>query len=93
MREQIQIAAKLYRCQEAAQQLYGDEYKAKVKTYIDYIKAFSAKHNLETLPAVISICKDQIIRSNGVTLMLFMAAAVEIIEPSKPKHGKHQSQT
>lgn len=83
MREQIQIAAKLYQCQESAQKLFGEEYPLKIRWYIDTLNAFSLKHGLETLNAVICICKENSIRNNGVALMMFIAAAVEIIEPSK----------
>lgn len=83
MREQIQITAKLYQCQETAKNLFKEEYNERIQWYINLINDFATKHKLETLPAVISICQRETIRSNGVAMMMIMAAAVEIIEPSK----------
>ena len=83
MREQIQIAAKLYECHDCAKKLFGAEYKAKIQWYIDTLNNYSAHYKVETLKAVIAICQTDIVKGNGMALMLFMAAAVEIIEPSK----------
>lgn len=83
MREQIRIAAKLYECQETAKKLYGDEYKDKMKWYIDTLNKYAKLNKTDTLKAVISICKKSPIKENGMAVMLFMAAAVEVIESSK----------
>lgn len=83
MREQIQITAKLYQCQETAQKFYKEEYQDKIKWYKETLNKYAKLNKTDTLKAVISICQKSPIKENGMSIMMFMAAAVEIIEPSK----------
>ena len=78
---QIQMAAKLYECRDTAKGFYRDEYEAKLKPYRNIIEAHQKKFNLEVLPSVLELCSFESVRDNGMATMLFMAAAVEIIEP------------
>jgi len=79
MREQIQIAAKMYNCQETAMKFFKEEYPVKVKGYVDILKTVMAKENLEELKAVLFVSKLDSVKHNGMAIMMFMAAAVEII--------------
>ncbi len=89
MREQIQIAAKMYQCQESAMKLFRDEYETKVKWYVDTLKAVMQKENLSELKAILFVSKLDSVKDNGVAIMMFMAAAVEIIEGKPKKGGQH----
>lgn len=81
--QQIKMAAKLYECRDAAKALHGAEYKAELRWYIARIYEYQKKQKLETLPAVLALCSLPSVKENPSTTMMFMAAAVEIIEPSK----------
>lgn len=81
--QQVKMAAKLYQCRDAAKKLYGKEYKAELKWYISRIYEYQKQQKVETLPAVLAICGLPLVKENASTTMMFMAAAVEIIEPSK----------
>lgn len=81
--QQIKVAAKLYECRDTAKKLYGTEYKFKIKWYIDALNSYAKYKGLDTIPAAIDYCSDPQASVNGMAVMLFMAAAVEIIEPSK----------
>lgn len=81
--QQIKMAAKLYKCRDASKTLYGTEYQHKIKWYIDTLNGYAKHKSLDTLPAVIDYCSLPDVKENETAVMLFMAAAVEIIEPSK----------
>lgn len=89
IRENIQIASKMYDCQETAMRLFKEEYTEKVKWYVDTLKAVMAKENLGELKAVLFVSKFDSIKDNGMAIMMFMAAAVEIIEGKPKKGGQH----
>ena len=80
---EIKLAAKLYRCRDTAKQFYKDEYNEKLRTYKNVINAHMKKFNIDVLPSVLEICSFESVRDNGMAQMLFMAAAVELIEPSQ----------
>ncbi len=80
LREQIRLAARLYKCQDAAKSIYGVNYTDKVSTYKKIIEAWNEKHGTDTLKSVITICQSEAVSGDTMSVMLFMAAAVEIIE-------------
>ena len=82
MEQKIKIAAKLYQCRDTAKKFWGSEYEAKLKTYKNIIEAHQKKFNLEVLPSVLEICSFESVRDNGMATIVFMAAAVEMIEPA-----------
>ena len=82
MEQQVKLAAKLYQCRDTAKRFFRDEYEAKLKPYRNIIEAHQKKFNLEVLPSVLELCSFESVRDNGMATMLFMAAAVEMIEPS-----------
>lgn len=79
---QIGIAAKLYKCRDRAKALYGDEYPVRIQPFIQGIEQVKEKNGVDTLDAAIAIT--QALDDDGIAIALFMAAAVEIIEPSIP---------
>ena len=89
MREQIKIAAKMYDCQETAMKFFKEEYPAKVKWYVDTLKAVMSKENIGELEAVLFVSKLDSVKDNAMAVMMFMAASVEIIEGKPKKGGQH----
>ncbi len=84
MEKQIKATANLCKCRDTAKRLFRDEYEARLKPYKNIIEAHQKKFNLDVLPSVLELCSFKTVRDNEMATMLFMAAAVEIIEPSKP---------
>lgn len=83
MEQQIKLANKLYECRDSAKLLYREQYHEKVQWYKDVINNAQKKWNKDILQSAIGLCKLPQIQENGIAVMMFMAAAVEIIEPSK----------
>lgn len=67
-------------CQKSAKNLYGPAYQDKIQWYKQVITGHSKKHEKDILESVIEISSMEGVKDNGVAIMLFMAAAVEIIE-------------
>jgi len=82
MEKQIKIAAKLYECRDTAKRFFREDYSEKLRTYKNVIEGHQKKFNLDVLPSVYEICSLESVRDDGMMTMLFMAAAVELIEPS-----------
>lgn len=82
MEQQIKLAAKLYQCRDTAKLFFRDKYEVKLKPYRNIIDAHQKKFNLEVLPSVLELCSLESVRDNEMATMLFMAAAVEMIERS-----------
>jgi len=82
MEQQVKLAAKLYQFIDTANRFFRDEYEAKLKPYKNIIEAHQKKFNLDVLPSVLELCSFESVRDNGMATMLFMAAAVEMVEPS-----------
>lgn len=82
METQIKIAAKLYECRDTAKRFFREEYAEKLKPYINLIKAVMERNELDVLPAVLKITSETV-NDNGFGTMMFMAGAVELMEPSE----------
>ena len=89
IRETVQIAAKMYECQESAMKLFREEYPDKISWYVTTLRGVMAKEKLGELKAVLFVSKMDSVKDNGMAIMLFMAAAVEIIEGKPKKGGQH----
>lgn len=92
MEQQIKLAAKLYRCRDTAKRFYGAEFKDKILPYQQVISKLAKEKGIDELLAIMKICEDDVIKNNGWTLILLMAAAVELIEPfenSKTNRNKY----
>ena len=77
----IKIAAKLYR--DIAKGLFKDEYHDRIEPYKQLIAAVMKENNIGEFQAVILISQSKTYLENPMSQMLFMSAAVELIEPSK----------
>jgi hypothetical protein len=78
----IQIASKLYECRDTAKRFYGAEYKERIDEYKLILRKVMEEKDLEVIQSLIKISKTSTYQNSGITQMLFMAAVVEIIEPS-----------
>jgi hypothetical protein len=87
MEKEIKMAAKLYKCRDTAKSLAKmkeTDYKEMLKPYTDLIKQVMAANNLQEIQALLKISESSAYQSNGMAQLLFMAAVVELIEPSNP---------
>lgn len=83
METQIKIAAKLYECRDTAKRFFREEYAEKLKPYMHIIQEVMKANELEVLEAILKISKTKTYLDDGMVQMLFMAAAVELMEPSE----------
>ena len=87
MEQEIKMAAKLYKCRDTAKRFFREEYPEKVKPYRALITAVMKANNLEEIPALLKISETEIYKENGMGQMMFMAAVVELMEPSEDGEG------
>lgn len=81
MKQEIQMAAKLYRCHDTVKRLWGKDYKENIGPYIHFIETWNRKHGTDTMVSVTKICEDPSISTNGMMQLILLAAVVEIVEP------------
>lgn len=79
---QVQMAAKLYECRDTAKRFFKEEYKTRLEPYTHIVKQVMKANNIEEIPALLKISKTETYQENGMAQMMFMAAVVELIEPS-----------
>ncbi len=77
--QNVDMMARLYDCRSAARGILGGSYKKTLEPWRGLIGRVMAAKELSTLQAAIDIGK-HIDPSDGMSLMLAMAAAVEMIE-------------
>jgi uncharacterized membrane protein len=80
--QQIKMASKLYECRDAAKSLLEKDYKERLKPYTHILKEVMKSNNLTEISALLKISKTTHYQENGMTQMMYMAAVVELIEPS-----------
>lgn len=87
MNEQnIRLAAKLYESRDAAKslaKLKNVDFKQMIEPHTHIIEQVMKCNDLDVLPAILKISKTNAYNSSGVSQLLFLAAAVELLEPSK----------
>ena len=59
-----------------------EEFKEKIQPYKKIIGDVAKDKNIGELEAMMKICDDDVIKNNGWTLILLMAATIELVEPS-----------
>jgi len=82
MEQEIKLAAKLYRCRDTAKRFFSEDYKDKIEPYKKLISDVSKDKRVDEIKAAMLICEDEVIQRNGWTVILLMAAAVELTEPT-----------
>ena len=80
--KQIKLAAKLYEFRDIAKRFFKDDYKERLQPYTHILKEVMKANNLEELPALLKISKTEHYQGNPMAQMMYMAAVVELIEPS-----------
>lgn len=83
MEKEIKIAAQLYKCRDTAKRFFRKKYAERLKPYIHIVKEVMKANELEVLEAILKISKTKTYLDDGMVQMLFMAAAVELLEPSE----------
>lgn len=78
--QQVEMAAKLYELRDRARRLLGDKYKAHMAELGKILKATAERDGKEVLSVATEVCKKR--NLIGMDLMMVMAAAVELTEPS-----------
>lgn len=82
MEQQIKIAAKLYECRDVAKRFLQGNFKSKIEPYKVLILQVMHANKCNELEAILMISKTNAYNDSGFRQMMFMAAAVELIEPS-----------
>jgi hypothetical protein len=83
MEKQIKLAAKLYQCRDTAKRFYREEFTSKIEPYKDLIKRHMELKQLDELKSAMEICEIPELKGNGgFTIIMILAAAVELMEPS-----------
>jgi len=82
MEKEIKLASKLYKCRDTAKKFFRDEYSKKLESYTFLLETVMKDHNLDAIPALLRISELEAYKENGMAQMMFMAATVELIEPS-----------
>lgn len=79
--KQVTMAAELYNMRDKARRLLGDKYKAHMAELGRILTATAQRDKKEPLAVAIEVAKKRGLI--GMDLMLVMAAAVELTEPTK----------
>lgn len=78
---EVKLAASLYECRDSMRVWWGDAYAERIKERRKLIEAQMADDKSESvLDAALTIAKTM---PGGVSVMMVLAAAVEMIEPSE----------
>ena len=77
----VKMAAQLYDMRDKAKRLLGDKYKGHMELLGKVLKDIAYRRKQEVLSVAIEHCKNR--ELTGIEFLLTMAAAVEIMEPSK----------
>jgi hypothetical protein len=79
--KQVKMAAQLYYMRDTARRLLGDKYKPHMAELGKILKMTAERDKKEPLAVAIEVCKKR--ELIGMDVMIVMAAAVELIEPTK----------
>jgi hypothetical protein len=79
--KQVKMAAQLYYMRDTARRLLGDKYKPHMTELGKILKMTAERDKKEPLAVAIEVCKKR--ELIGMEVMIVMAAAVELIEPTK----------
>ena len=78
--KQVQMAAQLYDMRDRARRLLGDKYKPHMAELGKILKMTAARDKKDPLSVASEVCKKR--ELSGMDLMMVMAAAVELTEPT-----------
>lgn len=78
--EAIQLEAKIKKCNTSMKRLFGDEYVEKVSFYRTALNGIMNTEKIDCLQAVLFACELESVKDNEMAIIMFMSAAVDIIE-------------
>lgn len=76
--QEVKIAAMLYECRDTAKRVFGAEYHKRMQAYGQTVKSAANAMECSELSAATTLAK----ASGGMASILYLAAAVELAEPS-----------
>lgn len=79
--KQVSATAQLYDMRDKARRLLGDKYQAHMAELGKILKMTAERDKRDVLAIAIDVCKKR--ELIGMDLMMVMAAAVELTEPTK----------
>lgn len=82
MANPVQVAAKLYDVRDGARAILGSKFREAMDDYGHVLRVYAEKKSLPILASALEIIKDSPEISDTARMVL-VAAAVEIIDPSK----------
>ncbi len=85
MEKEIKITAKLYECRDTAKSLakmQEKNYVEMLKPYTNIINSVMKANKIKHIQALLKISETQTYQDSGMAQLLFMAALVELMEPS-----------
>ena len=80
MEKEIKIAAKLYLCRDTAKRYFGSEYEDTILPCKRLITERQKVTNKPVLEVLIECLQLKSVQDNAMAMMMFNAAAIEIIE-------------
>jgi hypothetical protein len=83
MKDVIMITAKLYNCRDTCKRFLRNEFYERIQPYQTVIKKVMEANKVNELQALMTISETKAYNENGMGQMLFISAAVELMEPSK----------
>ena len=79
----IMLASKLYNARKTVKDLWGDEYAVKIAAPMEVLEQLAEAQGVGVIHAALNEAKHSVENYQGGHALLMLAAAVEIIEPSK----------
>ena len=78
----IQMAGQFYDARDTLKRLWGDQYAAKIAVPTQELKAAAEKRGTGILDEALVAIRHYVDRNEGGTVLIILAAALEILEPS-----------
>ena len=75
-------ALKMKQCRVTAKKMLGDGYAERIKPYMEVVQLVMKANNTDAVNAVRKISEQKKLWKKKVNQVMYMAAAVEIIDPS-----------
>lgn len=83
--QQIQMAAKLYSARDTVRRLWADDWREMIRDQTQVIMTLMEREHCNEIEAMIKACQKAMEQGHDAhTAILFMAACVEMVEPSDP---------
>lgn len=74
--------------QQTVKEMWKDQYQEKIKWYRDLILHTNSKYKTKTTKSVLAICSTDTFKENPYAILMFNAAAIDIITSYEKKSKK-----